>query len=77
MRSSIRTNAEMNTVRKALAARRQGKAQWAPVLLQRQNKNGSWGKPFPVQTLGCENGPEDTIARLTRLNPGRVYRLAD
>lgn len=46
------------------------------VTLQRQLKSGAWGKPTEYE-LYSETTAEDVIKRLTKLNPGTVYRVAE
>lgn len=72
MRATIRSNAEMANVARALSERRRT----APARVQRMNKNGKWGVAFDVLMIGDEKSAEDVVARLEKLNPGKQFRAA-
>ena len=46
------------------------------VKIQSTRKDGSWGKVRETRTYGNET-PEQVIERLTKLNPGTQFRLAE
>ena len=46
------------------------------VMIQATRKDGSWGKARETRTYGNET-PEQVIERLTKLNPGTQFRLAE
>ena len=46
------------------------------VKIQQTRKDGSWGKERETRTYGNET-PEQVIERLTKLNPGTQFRLAE
>ena len=58
---------------KALQDRRSNKNE---VMVQRQLKNGTWGKAHATQVFGNET-PEEVVNRLNRLNPNSLYRIAE
>jgi hypothetical protein len=39
-------------------------------------KDGTWGATVLHESFGTET-PEEVVERLTRLNPGRTFRLAN
>jgi hypothetical protein len=65
-------NCSSASVHRALLARRSTKQN---IMVQSQLKNGKWGKSWSTQVFGVET-PQDVIARLTRLNPGKSFRTA-
>jgi hypothetical protein len=46
------------------------------VKIQQTRKDGSWGKVRETRVYGKET-PEQVIERLTKLNPGTNFRLAE
>lgn len=46
------------------------------VLIQQTRKDGSWGKAREYGTYGNETA-EQVVERLTKLNPGTNFRIAE
>jgi hypothetical protein len=51
------------------------RAKAARPTIQRQKKDGNWGKPRAYEMYGSETA-ETVVERLNALNPGSLYRLA-